>query len=173
MGARYPIRESGFSLIEVLVTMFLIAIALLGSAQLQAYSIKVTQGGQFRGQAVILGTDLLERIEANNAGAIAGVYRASLPAAAESAPDCSAGPCTAAQMAAYDLGRFQQALSRQLPEAGATVDFTGAGPYVYTVQVSWRERVFRPKSAKSADESKTEAFWYTVSKTVYDRASVL
>ena len=173
MDSPYSPRASGFSLVEVLITIFLIAIALLGSAQLQAYSIKVTQAGQFRGQAVILGTDLLERIEANNAAAIAGAYRATLPGTAENAADCSAGPCTASQMAAYDLARFEQALTRQLPEASATVAFAGAGPYTYTVQVSWRERVFRPKSANSADQSKTESFSYTVSKTVYDRASVL
>lgn len=172
MESRAPAREAGFSLLEGLITMLLIAIAMLGAAQLQAYSMKVNQAGQFRSQAVILGMDLLERVEANNEGAIAGAYVATLPTAI-SAPGCNQNQCSAAQMATYDLYQFQEALRRQLPDTSATITFAGTGPYTYTVLVSWRERAARPKSSKTADDSKTEAFSYTVSRTVYNKASAL
>lgn len=163
-------RATGFTLIEVLITMFIIAAALLGTAALQAYALKVNQGGQFRGQAVLLGMDLLERIEANNPAAIKGQYAAVLPDTSKS-PDCISSPCTAGQMAAYDLQEFQQAMQRQLPDTSATITFVGAGPYTYTVQISWRERIFRAKASKSVSDSQTEAFSYTVSRTIYDMAS--
>jgi len=163
-------RSAGFTLIEVLITMFVIAIALLGTAALQAYAMKINQGGQFRGQAVLLGVDLLERIEANNPAAIKGQYVAVLPDTAK-APDCISSPCSADQMAAYDLGEFQEALQQQLPDTSATITFTGAGPYTYTVQISWRERAYRAKSTKSASDAQTEAFSYTVSRTIYDMAA--
>lgn len=173
MNTDHPTRQSGFSLMEVLMTMFLIATALLGGAQLQAYSIKVGQGGQFRTQAVVLAMDLLERIEANNAGAIAGAYAATLPMA-DTAPECSVNSCTPAQMAAYDLHQLQEAAKRQLPDTSAAITRAGTGPYTYTVQLNWRERAFRQKSTRAADgDGKTEAFSYTVSRTVYDRASAL
>lgn len=163
-------HESGFTLIEVLITMFIMAIALLGTAALQAYSLKVNQGGQFRGQAIFLGTDLLERIEANNSAAIKGQYAAVLPGKSQP-PDCIAKACTASQMAAYDLGEFQEALERQLPDTSATITFAGAGPYTYTVQINWRERMSKATGTKTASGAQTETFSYTVSRTVYDVAS--
>ena len=40
--------QCGFSMIEVLVTLLIISLALLGTAGLQAYSMRLNQGGQFR-----------------------------------------------------------------------------------------------------------------------------
>lgn len=168
MNVRMGNREGGFSMLEVLVTMFVMAVALLGTAGLQVHALKVTQGSQFRGQAVLLGMDLLERVEANNAGAIAGAYAATLPAS-QSAADCTVTICTPAQMAAYDLSQLEIAMRRELPESTASITFAGTGPYTYTVQIAWRERATRRSSA----QDKTEAFSYTVNRTVYDRASAL
>lgn len=162
-------RQAGFSMVEVLITMFVIAIALLGSAILQAYALKVNQGGQFRAQAVILGMDFLERIEANNQAAVLGAYAATLPSTS-TAPDCNLNLCTPQQMAAYDLEQFQQALARQLPDTSATITVAGAGPYTYTVQINWRERSFRSKATRSASAAETETFSYTVSRTIHDRS---
>jgi len=170
MSNKSTLANAGFTLIEVLITMFVIAIALLGTAALQAYSMKVNQGGQFRAQAVLLGGDLLERIEANNPAAIAGQYAAVLPNKAK-ASDCIADSCSANQMASYDLQEFQEALQQRLPDTSATITFAGAGPYTYTVQISWRERIFKGKSSKIAADAQTEAFSYTVSRTIYDMAA--
>ena len=51
-------RQRGFSMIEVLVTLLIISLALLGTAGLQAFSMRLNQGGQFRTQAVFLVADL-------------------------------------------------------------------------------------------------------------------
>ena len=159
-------RNKGISMIEVLITMFVVAVALLGTASLQAHALKVNHGSQFRGQAVLLGMDILERIESNNDGAVAGNYAATLPGNT-AAPACATLPCTAAQMATFDLVQVEQAL-RQLPEATATVTFAGAGPYTYTVQINWTERASR--KAAGGGTPATEAFSYTVSRTVYDKS---
>ena len=55
--------QHGFSMIEILVTLLIIAMAMLGTAGMQAYALKVGQGGQFRNQAVFLAADMAERIE--------------------------------------------------------------------------------------------------------------
>ncbi len=163
--------QGGFTLLEVLISLVLVAIALLGSAALQAYSTKLTQGGQFRSQAVVVGMDVLERIEANNAGAVLGSYVGVLPGRS-GAPDCVASACGASDIAQFDLYQVQQNLQQQLPGASAVVTRTGAGPYVYTVQVSWKERAYRAKSAAAA-VSDVETFSFTVSRTIYDKSAVL
>ena len=102
---KYIRSSAGFTLLEVLVTIFVIALALLGTAGLQAYGMKVTQSGQLRTQAVILGLDMLERIEANNPAAVAGNYVVNpLPTAVPA--DCFAVLCTPAELATYDLVQF-------------------------------------------------------------------
>jgi type IV pilus assembly protein PilV len=163
----------GFALLEILVTIVLMAIALLGTAAMQVYGIKVTQGAQFRAQAVVLATDLMERVEANNVGAVAGSYvAASLPATSSSL-DCTANRCTPADMAQYDLVAFAQGVAQQLPSASATVSRSGAGPYVYTVTLTWQERSFRASRSQSASAATVETFSYTVSRTIYDRAAII
>jgi type IV pilus assembly protein PilV len=163
--------QHGFSMIEVLITIFVIATALLGTAALQAYSIKVSQGGQFRTQAVILATDLVERLEANVTAAAAGNYVATLPSSS-SVTDCSASACTSQQMAQYDLSRFQERLQAALPDAAATITRSGAGPWIYTVQITWKEPSFKRKDSSSALTGSTESFSYTVSRRVNDPAVV-
>ncbi len=162
----------GFTILEVLVSITLIAIALLGSAALQAYSTKVTQGGQFRSQAVVLGMDIVERIEANNPGAVTGSYIGTLPASSN-APDCVVSMCSPADLAAFDLDQIEQNLVRQLPGGAVTITRTGAGPFVYTVQISWQERSYKAKATTTASQSPTETLSFTVSRTVYDKSVVI
>ncbi len=162
---------AGFTLLEVLVTLFVIALALLGTAGLQAYAMKVSTSGQFRTQAVILGLDLLERFEANNEAAIAGGYAADpLPTAAGT--DCDAADCTPAQLATFDLFQFRNKLLAELPSATATVAIAGAGPWTYTLQIDWVERVTKGANTNAANAD-TENYSYTVSRTIYDCSIVI
>jgi type IV pilus assembly protein PilV len=162
--------QAGFTLLEVLITIVIVAVGLLGTAALQAYAIKVSQGGQFRTQAVLLATDLLERLEANNAAAATGSYVADLPRTT-AASDCSAASCTASEMAAYDLSRFQERMQAALPDSSASITRDGAGPWVYQIKITWKERSFKQKSTTSSTGN-TETFSYTVQRRVNDPASV-
>ena len=167
------IREAGFTLLEILITMFVIALALLGTAGLQAYAMKVSESGQLRTEAVILGLDLLERIEANNPGAIAGNYVADpLPTAAPS--DCYALQCNPADIATYDLVQFGTQLGATLPSGAATVTRVAAGAnlWTYTIQINWVERTTRGSNTATT-LGQTEAYSYTVSRTIYDQNAII
>lgn len=174
--------ETGFTLLEVLVTLMVIALALLGTAGLQAYAMKVSQSGQLRTEAVILGADLLERIEANNEAAIAGNYAADpLPTAAPT--NCYTTACTPAELATYDLVQFRNRLEAALPSSSATVAVAAAGAdlWTYTVQVDWTERITRGSRTTTTSSGtttvaaggETENFSFTVSRTIHDRGGVL
>jgi type IV pilus assembly protein PilV len=172
--------QKGFTMLEVLITLFIIALAVLGTAGLQSLAIKIGQGGQLRTQAVILGLDILERIEANNPSAITGAYAVS-PLPSSFATNCSSADCVSAELATYDLVQFQNKLDAQLPGATVSITMTGGGPWVYTVQISWTERIAKGSTTAVTTtgpttvtgSGATESFSYTVSKTIYDRSVVV
>lgn len=58
-------RSAGFSLIEVLVTLLIISVGILGMVALQARTIQYTQDSVVRNTAAMLGSDLLEIIRAH------------------------------------------------------------------------------------------------------------
>ena len=55
-------RERGFSLMEVLIAMLVLAIGLLGLASLQAQSLKFNHESYVRSQATILAYEIMDRM---------------------------------------------------------------------------------------------------------------
>lgn len=62
-------RSAGIALIEVLVAVLVLGVGLLGMAAMQSVSSQMTNGAEQRTQAVLLTSDMLDRIRANR-GAI-------------------------------------------------------------------------------------------------------
>lgn len=58
-------RQSGFSLIEVIITMFIVAIGVLGLAGLQVRALNAEIESVSRGQAMLMVNELADRIESN------------------------------------------------------------------------------------------------------------
>ncbi|MSR14321.1 MAG: type IV pilus modification protein PilV [Gammaproteobacteria bacterium] len=71
-------QQTGFSLLEVLVSVFILAVGLLGLASLQAFSIRGSMGSQHHSQAVLIAQDMMERMRANKGAALAGGYNLDL-----------------------------------------------------------------------------------------------
>lgn len=57
--------ESGFSLLEVLVSTVVVAVGVLGFLALQVSAINSNQNGYFRGQATVVADDIIARLRAN------------------------------------------------------------------------------------------------------------
>jgi type IV pilus modification protein PilV len=108
--------HSGFSLIEVLVTMVLVAVTLLGLMSLQARSLTY-QVDSLNGRAA---SDLLaqfkERLAANHLSYMSGAYSLSIPGdPAPEDPGC-AGPCTDTDdIAQRELALWYAEVQRRLP----------------------------------------------------------
>ena len=60
-----PLSARGYSLLEVLITMFVIAIGLLGLVGLQARALTAEVEAAARGQALMLVNEMADRMEAN------------------------------------------------------------------------------------------------------------
>lgn len=160
-------RQRGISMIEVLVTLMFISFALLGTAGLQAYAMRVAQGGQFRTQAVFLVADLAERMEANKAGAISGAYvLATSGTPVPLSATCTTRACSSADLATYDLSQWQNAVAAVLPQSSWTVTQGVAGnPTTYNITVSWVDR----RTDTTYETSNTgETFSYTAARTIFN-----
>jgi type IV pilus assembly protein PilV len=157
--------QRGFSMIEVLITMLIISLAVLGVVGLQAHAMRLNQGGLFRAQAVFLAGDLAERMEANKVAAIAGSYEvATSNTPATSSNTCATTQCTGDELASNDLSQWQNAISQTLPQASWSVTLSTAGnPVTYTIVISW---IDRRGDATYADEGTGETFSYTSTRTV-------
>lgn len=138
--------QRGASLIEVVVSMVIVAFALLGLAALQARSLSLQVDSESRRIASGLISQLRERVSANQQGygqSLATGYTSVLnPGDPVVIPGCAnAGACDAAlEVPAIQLGRWMTEVRRQLPEAAVSVGPTTAGAVIsMTVTVGWLE----------------------------------
>jgi len=125
---------------KVLVSMLTVAMWLLANAGLQAGMFKLQKGAQFRTSAVMLATELGERMEANSAQARIGAYALAKGAAASSAKDCTGAACSAAELAQYDLKQWQDRAKSTLLLEGVTVTWDAAAAVpTYRIRIAWQE----------------------------------
>lgn len=127
LGAQ-DMASRGFTLLEVLVALLILAIGLLGLAALQTMSIKFNHQSYERTQATFLAYDILDRMRANPSG--------NYSAAATSDPGCIAAACTVNQLAEHDLFHWRQAVGKALAASAATVSTSGNAA---SVTLTWFE----------------------------------
>ncbi len=110
---------TGFSLLEVLIAVFVLAIGLLGLINLQMTSIKNNQSALFRTSAIILSYDLIDRIRLNRTADYT-LTMATTPSGATRKDT--------------DLIAWTAALADTLPAGDGSVSLSGD---IVTVVVQW------------------------------------
>lgn len=125
-------KQSGFTLLEVLVAMLVLSIGLLGLAGLMASSMRNNQSAYHSTQATWLAYDILDRIRANRAGALAGDYNAAL-----SSPACSTA-APSGTIAAQDIGGWKNMIACALPEGAGSITVTPANRQV-SITIQWND----------------------------------
>jgi len=103
-------------MLELLVALVVTSVGVLGIVGLTALNAQHQRSAAAHAEAVRLAGDIIERIRANPAGLQAGSYAASGDAV--EGPDCRAGPCAAAEMAAFDLAQWRCALGASTADQG-------------------------------------------------------
>src|ERR1700736_6078033 len=90
----------GFTLVEVLVSLVILSIGLLGMAKLMLFSSRSNDSAYLRSQATALAYEILDYMRANRQQALAGTYTTPLnAAAADPGFSCIAIQCNTAQVA--------------------------------------------------------------------------
>jgi len=154
-------------MLEILITLVIVATALFGTAGLQVYAMRMNQSGQFRTQAVFLASDIAERMEMNKAAAVAGSYELALTnATGAAATDCSSSSCDEAALAAWDLIEWGNVIVDLLPQASWQITRTVAGnPSTYSIVINWTDR---RTNTQYATAGTGETFSYTATRTITD-----
>ncbi len=156
----------GLSMIEVLVTTFILSFGILGTSALQIMALKGTDSAHYRTVATMLSNEMAERIRTNLAGVSSGDYATdpqnplSCSGSFATFPNCTnlAEACTASQLAEFDKfqvtcgylfgwGSYVFAKSggvkNTLPNGSLDISCgaTPCGPNIdHTITVAWVER---------------------------------
>ena len=115
--------RNGFSMIEVLVALLVLAVGLLGVLVMQARGLQFNQAGYMQSQAMFMAEDIVERVRANQS-AINSYEIDFADAGDSSAGSCedTSSPCSDAEMAASDLYLWKTALASVLPKGDGRLE---------------------------------------------------
>ncbi len=145
-----PYLPGGFTLLEVLISLFILSVGMLGMAALQARAISFNTQAYNHGQAIALAYDIADRIRANPTESASGFYgvAANLSSATDQGCNSPTANCSTTELAIQDLYEWSQSLANSLPNGGGSicldsnpadaVSCDGAGD-TYTITVTWDE----------------------------------
>jgi type IV pilus assembly protein PilV len=168
-------RMRGFSLIEVMVALIIIAVGMLGIAKLQALALSTTESSGTRSLVAIEAASLAASMHANRDYWVTNPPPASFTvsvtttgpgttsvtisdATLGTAQDCASAACSASQVAAYDVQQWGAALGQVVGGAQATVTCnTAAVPLSCTIQIAWVENVTSTNNATAAASASSGA----------------
>ena len=142
-------QQRGLSMIEILVTLTIVAFGLLGLLGLQARALSFQKDSFDRKAAAELVAQLAERMRANHLGFLAGNYTLTFEAAdaTPGAVTTCAAPCTSAQVGTRDLDEWRIELRRRIPSAAAYIQWDPANPSWVNVAMAWVEPQSPPRVA--------------------------
>lgn len=135
-------RQSGFSLLEVLIAILVLSFGLLGFALMQTMSVRFVQSSNYRTQATNLAYDLIEQMRSNryqaNWYSNATFEPGSVDVATVCAPD--AGAVSLAQKVTLWQCQVVKALGE---DAGAEVTINDGA---VSVAITWGDQRWDPQN---------------------------
>lgn len=143
-----PTNEKGFSLLEVLITLLIVSVGLLGLAGLHGRALNAETESFARGQALGLLQDIAQRFEANQIGSknsiAAAINVTNLGTATYS--------CSAGNRVNTDLCEWNASLktTKALPNVvGCVQAITASSEILFSVAWQGRDSGFSPSAAQS------------------------
>ncbi|KQQ42504.1 pilus assembly protein PilV [Duganella sp. Leaf126] len=116
---------AGFTLVEVLVAVFVLAVGIVGGVSMQLAAMRARHQSALLAQASLLAADAAERLRANpsqlqlpdgvNPYLTLDYDALDQPPPAPPAVSCHAAPCDPSQLAWFDLYDIKSALRARLP----------------------------------------------------------
>jgi type IV pilus assembly protein PilV len=148
-------QAKGFTLVEVMVSVLILSLGLLGAAGLQTFSLRSNQTAFFRSQATAAAYDIIDRMRVNTKGVADGNYDSVDSNQLPGDPNCITSGCTASQLADYDVLSWTSQSLSLLPAGAGTVTVDDMGTAgdpsddVYVVTVLWSDTTDQNNPGKS------------------------
>ncbi|GBG12507.1 type IV pilus assembly protein PilV [Novimethylophilus kurashikiensis] len=116
-------KQQGFTMMETLVSIMVVAFGLLGFAAMMAKSVKDNRIAYMRSQATMLSYDITERMRVNRQAALSGSYTIGIG----STP-------VGSSVAQLDLIKWKNEVLQSLPQGDGAVSVMGDGKTTITLQ---------------------------------------
>ena len=157
--------QAGFSLVEVLVAMFVVAMGILALAGLLQASTRYSKMSELRSTATLLANDIADRVRANTMAARVGTGGYDLtdktfpsPIAPPHAACTIESPCGQVDLAKVDLADWTTRVRSTLPKGSTWIQYHPAvppAPDYLDVWVGWADPLTLSPGI-STDRSGTE-----------------
>lgn len=143
-------KQSGVGLIEVLVTMLVLAVGLLGIAALQNSALRFSHTAAMESQAQFLIRDVVDSMRLTNAPQ---QFLTSFGNAVPAAPtDCKTTNCsTANALAAWSLEQWINNVRALLPNGDAEIRLVNAAAKTYEISIRYDD--LRGEAANAATQA--------------------
>lgn len=166
-------NAKGMTLIEVLVSVVLLALGLLGIASMILLANHANNSSYMKQQAIQAVYNIFDKIRANPQAAINGNYTINnigtngIPSnVATPSVLCTTSACTPAQLATYDTWSWLTKEVSQLPSGCGSIStaFSGvAGTTIVTVTVQWDDSPAQKSLGASSSPSAANAQFVQIS----------
>lgn len=124
---RFSTQQRGVTLVELLITVVILSVGLLGTAALHLVSLRNNVDAHMRSQASALAADIADRMRTNRNVARGGGYTAAV----------GSSPSGGTQAVA-DVTQWRASIALLLPNGNGSIATNGN---VVTITVSWLERL--------------------------------
>lgn len=132
-------QQQGATMIEILITLVVMSVGLLGLGATQIISLKNANQANHAYYATMAAYDISERMRANPFAVIDGQYNGgyntSKQANGEPTTHCEAQPCSAVELAQRDRAEWELLLAGSLPQATGNIQVNNSQA---AIEVTWQ-----------------------------------
>lgn len=148
-------KQSGSSLLEVLITVLVLATGLLAMGALQTRSLQFNQSAYMRSQANILAYDIVDRIRLNRGSKSANVTAYNV--------DYDSSSTSANVRAGEDITAWRNAMKKVLPDAKGKIECVDAVAVITTrlctISIKWSDASLFGDHSTANPDGQTELIY--------------
>lgn len=139
--------SKGATMLEILVSILVLSLGLLGVAGLQTTGLKSNHSAYLRSQATHIANDIIDRMRTNREGVGLGLYSSVNSSTLPANPNCisTAAGCNATQLAQHDIREWALSGQALLPSFVGSISVDGLGTAttrddVFVIRVQWNDK---------------------------------
>lgn len=165
----------GFSLVEVMIALIIIAVGMLGIAKLEAVVLSNTSSSRVRALVALQAASLADSMHADrdfwdgqsgdwttspltvtatvtaSSPTLSATNSGNLSTALGAVPACTTASCSPVNLAAYDFSTWAAAFAQVIGSSTSTISCTSANSVVScTIQVQWTENTVAANKQEAA-----------------------